>query len=265
MHTVTSKDGTKITYDKLGKGPAIILMGGALVSRSSDSELAQLLASHFTVYNFDRRGRGDSGDTKPYAVEREIEDIDTLITEAGGTVYLYGISSGAALALQATATLGDKVKKLAIYEAPYSEAQGVAEGWRTFRSKLSELLEANKHSEAVELHLRNTGAPDAVIAEMKASPAWQGMETLAPTLAYDAAVVGEDRSIPVEKIAKIKATTLVMEGGASAETMPFMRPTADKIAMTIPRAERRTVEGQSHDVNSKVLAPVLIDFFSGNK
>jgi pimeloyl-ACP methyl ester carboxylesterase len=265
MQTVISKDGTKIAYDKLGSGPAVILIDGALASRSAHTELAQLLSADFTVYNFDRRGRGDSGDTKPYAVQREIEDVEALINKAGGSVYLYGISSGAALSLQAAAALGDKVKKLAIYEAPYDEAEGVAEAWKEFGTKLDQLLAADRRSEAVELHLKTVGASDEAIAGMKKSPAWSNMEALAPALAYDRAVVGEDRSIPVERIATIKASTLVMEGGASLEPMPFMRPTADKIAKTIPNAQRRTIEGQSHDVSSKVLAPVLIEFFSGNK
>jgi pimeloyl-ACP methyl ester carboxylesterase len=262
MQTVTSKDGTRIAYDKLGKGPAVILVGGALVTRSSESELAQLLAPYFTVYNFDRRGRGDSTDTKPYSVEREIEDIEALINEADGSAYVYGISSGACLALEAVATLGDKVKKLAIYEAPYHEAKAAAEEWKEFRSKLDELTTADRRNDAVALHMKVVGASDEAIAAMKASPMWPGMEALAPTLIYDTAVVGEDRSIPAERAAKVKATTLVMDGGASLETMPFMRPTAEKLATLIPNAQRRTIEGQGHDVSSRVLAPILVEFFS---
>src|SRR6266567_1560887 len=123
MNTVTSKDGTKIAYDKQDEGPAVILVYGALCYRSTGSlpELVTLLAPHFTVYNYDRRGRGDSGDTKPYAVEREVEDIEALIDEAGGVACLYGHSSGAALALEAALQLGGNVKKLAMYEAPYND------------------------------------------------------------------------------------------------------------------------------------------------
>src|SRR5687767_6761413 len=117
MNTVTSKDGTKIAYDKYGKGPAVIFIAGILCYRSFGpvEDVAKVLAPHFTVYNYDRRGRGDSGDTKPYAVEREVEDIEALIDEAGGAAYLYGHSSGAALAFEATLKLGNKVKKLAMY------------------------------------------------------------------------------------------------------------------------------------------------------
>lgn len=262
MQLVTSQDGTQIAYDRVGKGPAVILVNGALATRSSASELAQLLAANFTVYSYDRRGRGDSTDTKPYSVKREIEDMAALIDAAGGSAYVYGKSSGACLALAATASLGDKVKRLAIYEAPYSEAEGAAKEWREFRSKLDRLLAADRRADAVTLFMKFVGAPDEAIAGMKASAAWPDMEAMAPTLAYDNAVVGDDRSVPVEIAAKVKAITLVMDGGASLGAMPFMRPTADKLAKVIPGAQRRTIEGQSHDVSAKVLAPILLKFFS---
>lgn len=262
MQAVTSKDGTRIAYDKSGTGPAVILVSGALATRSSDTELAQLLAPHFTVYNYDRRGRADSADTKPYSVEREIEDIEALINEAGSSAYVYGISSGACLALEAAAALGDRIKKLAIYEAPYDEAEGAAEKWKEFRSKLDQLLAADRRGDSVALFMKIVGAPDEAVAEMKASPAWPGMEALAPTIAYDTAVVGKDRSVPVKRVAKVKATTLVMDGGASLEAMPFMRSTAERLGKVIPNARRRTIEGQGHDVGSKALAPVLVEFFS---
>jgi pimeloyl-ACP methyl ester carboxylesterase len=262
MQLVTSQDGTRIAYDKLGKGPAVILVNGALATRSSTSELAQLLATHFTVYSYDRRGRGDSADTKPYSVKRETEDIAALIDAAGGSAYVYGKSSGACLALEAASSLGDKIKRLAIYEAPYSEAEGAAKEWREFRSKLDELLAADRRADALTLFMKFVGAPDEAIAEMRASAAWPDMEAMAPTLAYDNAVVGDDRSVPVEIAAKVKATTLVMDGSASLEAMPFMRPTADKLAKVIPHAKRRTLEGQAHDVSSEVLAPILLKFFN---
>jgi pimeloyl-ACP methyl ester carboxylesterase len=215
-----------------------------------------------TVYSYDRRGRGGSTDTKPYSVEREIEDIEALIDSAGGSAYVYGKSSGASLALQATAALGNKVKKLALYEPPYSEAEGAAKEWREFRTKLDELLAADRRADAITLFMKFVGAPDEAIAKMKASPAWPGMVSMAPTLSYDNAVVGDDRSVPVGIAAKVKATTLVMDGGASLGPMPFMRPTADKLAKIIPGAQRHVVEGQAHDVSSKVLAPILLKFFN---
>ena len=262
MQLVASQDGTRIAYDKSGKGPAVLLVNGALATRSSNSELAQLLAAHFTVYSYDRRGRGDSADTKPHSIKRETEDIAALIDAAGGSAYVYGKSSGACLALEAASSLGDKVKRLAIYEAPYSEAEGAAEEWREFRSKLDGLLAADRRADAVTLFMKFVGASDEAIAEMRASAAGPGMEAMAPTLAYDNAVVGDDRSVPVEIAAKIKAVTLVMDGGASLGTMPFMRPTADKLAKVIPDAQRRTIEGQAHDVSSLVLVPILREFFT---
>ena len=259
---VTSRDGTRLAYDTWGEGPALILVNGALADRSGNAELAQLLAPRFTVYSYDRRGRGESGDTRPYSVEREIEDIAALIERAGGSAYVYGKSSGAALALRAAAALGDKVEKLALYEAPYSDAEGAAKEWKQFRTKLDGLLAADRREDAVTAFLRFSGAPDEVLTKLKASPAWAGMLAMAPTLAYDNAVVGDDRSVPVGIAAKVRATTLVMDGGASLKSLPFMRPTADKLGETIPGAKRLVVEGQSHDVSAKVLAPVLLDFFT---
>jgi pimeloyl-ACP methyl ester carboxylesterase len=257
-----SKDGTKIAYDKAGAGPALILVGGALSDRAGAAPLAKLLAPHFTVYSYDRRGRGGSGDVKPYSVRREIEDLEALIDAAGGSAYVYGKSSGACLSLEAASSLGAKIPKLALYEAPYSDAKGAAQDWKAFRKKLDGLLAADRRDDAVSLFMEFVGAPKEAIAGMKASPAWAGMVAMAPTLAYDNAVVGEDRSVPVKKAAKVKAHTLVMDGGASLKTMPFMHPTADKIAKAIPKAERRTLEGQGHDIDPKVISAALVKFFS---
>jgi pimeloyl-ACP methyl ester carboxylesterase len=261
MQLVTSKDGTRIAYDKSGNGPALILVNGALATRESNRELTQLLAPHFTVYNYDRRGRGDSGDTKPYSVQREVEDLDALIGAAGGSSYVYGKSSGASLAVEAAAVLGDKIKKLALYEAPYSDAEGAAKEWQVFTAKLDRLLVANRRTEALTHFLKFVGTPNDALAKMKASPAWSGMESMAPTLAYDNAVVGAGRSVPISKAAKVTANTLVMDGGASAGPMPFMRQTADKLGQVIPKAQRHTIEGEAHDLSSKKLVPILVKFF----
>lgn len=258
---VASRDGTRIAFEKRGQGPALIVVGGALSDRSGGAALATLLAPHLTVYTYDRRGRGDSGDTRPYAVAREIEDIEALIAHAGGTAFVYGRSSGAALALQAAAALQGKVGKLALYEAPYDESEGAAKAWAEFRAKLGGLLAAGRRADAVSLFMKFVGAPEDAVAKMKASPAWPGMVAMAPTLAHDNAVLGEDRSVPVGIAGRIQAPTLVMDGSASAGPMPFMRPTADKLAKAIPGAQRRVVEGQAHDVDAKVLAPILAQFF----
>lgn len=262
MQTVTSKDGTRIAYDKSGKGPALVLVGGALSARAGNGELVQLLAPNFTVYSYDRRGRGDSADTKPYSVDREVEDLGAIIDAAGGSAFVYGKSSGAGLALHAAAALGDKVKKLALYEAPYSDAEGAAKEWKEYRTKFDQHLAANRKADAVTAFMKFVGAPEDAIAKMKASPAWAGMVAMASTIAYDNAILGDDRSVPVAVAAKVKAPTLVMDGGASLKAMPFMRATADKLGKAIPGAQRRTIEGQGHDVSSKAVVPVLVQFFN---
>jgi pimeloyl-ACP methyl ester carboxylesterase len=261
MEIVTSKDGTKIAYDKLGTGAAVILIGGALVDRSAHSKLAELLSQKFTVYNYDRRGRGDSSDTKPYAVMREVEDIKALIDDAGGSAFLYGISSGACLALEAAATFRTEVKKIGIYEAPYDEAGGAAENWKTYSLKLNQLLAEEKHGDAVQLHLKTVGASALAIIAMKVLPGWESMKTLAPTIAYDISVVGENRSIPVERVAAINSKVLVMDGADSIASMPFMRATADKLAKTAPNGKRQTIKVQDHNGEDKVIAAVLTEFF----
>lgn len=261
VQTTTSRDGTRIAYVKRGRGPAVILVNGALADRSAGDELAQLLASHFTVYCYDRRGRGDSTDNKPYSVQREVDDIEALVDSAGGSAHVYGKSSGAALALQAAAALGPKVRKLALYEAPYDETEGAAAQWRAFRSRLDGLLAADRRADAVSAFMQFVGAPAEALAKMKASPAWPGMVAMAPTLAYDNAVLGDDRSVPVGVAARATATTLVMDGAASAGPMPFMHATADKLGQAIPGAQREVVPGQAHDVSAKALAPILLRFF----
>jgi pimeloyl-ACP methyl ester carboxylesterase len=259
--TVSSRDGTRIAYDKSGKGPAVIIVGGALSGRSGGAELAQALAANFTVYNYDRRGRGESTDTQPYSVKREIEDLEALIDDAGGSAYVYGKSSGASLALQAAVALDGKIRKLALYEPPYNDAEGAAKAWKELKAKVDAQLAARQNDAAVTSFLTFVGMPAEALAKLKASPSWAGMVAMAPTLRYDNAVVGDDRSVPVAIAARVEASTLVMDGGASAGPMPFMRVTADKLGKTIPGAQRRVVEGQAHDVSPKVLAPILRKFF----
>jgi len=262
QNTVTSKDGTKIVYDKQGEGPAVILVDGALCTRSfgSKPELVTLLAPHFTIYSYDRRGRGDSGDTKPYAVEREIEDIEALIDEAGGVAGLYGHSSGAALALEAAVTLGDKIKKIAMFEAPYNDDREAQRGWREYTQQLTELLAADRRGDAIALFMALVGMPADQIEGMRRAPMWPMLEAIAPTLAYDhIAIKGEDGTIPTERAARLTVPALVMNGGAS---FPFMYDTARALSKAMPHAQLRTLEGQRHDVSPEVLAPVLVAFFS---
>jgi pimeloyl-ACP methyl ester carboxylesterase len=265
--TVTSKDGTTIAFDKSGTGPGLILVGGAFEQRAFDSETAKLasqpqLTQHFTVYHYDRRGRGDSGDTQPYAVEREVEDIEALINEAGGSAYLFGISSGAALALEAAIKLGGKVKvkKLAMYEAPYNDDETARQAWRDYRKKLAELLAADRRGDAVALFMMLVGMPAEQVPEVRQYPFWPMFEAIAPTLAYDAAVLGEDASVPTERAAAVTVPALVMDGGAS---YPFMHVTAVALANAMPNGQHRTLEGQTHEVSAEALAPVLVEFFKG--
>jgi pimeloyl-ACP methyl ester carboxylesterase len=260
MNKVTSKDGTQIAYDKRGDGPAVILVDGALCYRSFGpmSRLSELLSPNFTVYYYDRRGRGDSGDTQPYALEREIEDLDALIDEAGGSAFVFGTSSGGCLALEAASQLGDKIKKLAIYEAPYNSDPSVRQAWKEYRQELQQLISANRRGDAAALFMRSVGTPEEQVEGMRHSPIWPVFEAMAPTLAYDAATLGENRSVPVQRAAKIISPTLVMNG----TVIPFMGIAAKEIADAIPNAKHRTLEGEGHDVNLEVLAPVLVEFFN---
>ena len=261
MNAVTSRDGTKIAYDKQGAGPAVILVAGALCARLSWSgpPLSKHLASRFTVFNYDRRGRGDSGDTLPYAVKREIDDIEALIDEAGGTAYLYGHSSGAGLILEAAVELVDKVKKLALYEAPYNNDPKAQSAWNKYLKELGPLLAEGHRGDAVALFMKYLGQSDAQIEGMRHAPMWAMLEAIAPTLAYDhTALMGQHASVFAERAAHVRAPALVMSGSA---TYPFMLETARTLSQAIPHAQLRILEGQSHDVNVEVLAPVLAEFF----
>jgi pimeloyl-ACP methyl ester carboxylesterase len=263
MNKVTLKDGTQIAYETKGSGPAVILVDGALCYRSFGPmpHLAELLAPHFTVYTYDRRGRGESTNPKPYAVEREVEDIDALIQAAGGSAFVYGISSGACLALEAAIKLGNKIKKLAMYEPPYNSEKAALQAWKDYRKQLAELLVAGRRGDAAALFMGFVGTPAEQIDGMRQAPVWPMFEAVAPTLAYDAAVMGEDRVAPTKRAANINVPTLVMDGGANLAFMPFMHNTSAALAKAIPHAQQRTLDGQTHDVDLEILAPVLVEFF----
>ncbi|HLZ57158.1 MAG TPA: alpha/beta hydrolase [Ktedonosporobacter sp.] len=265
MQKVQSADGTTIAFDQSGQGPAVVLVDGALGQRAMDSEtpqLAPLLAQHFTVFLYDRRGRGDSTDTLPYALEREIEDIDALISLAGGSAFLFGISSGAALALEAALKLGGRVKKLALYEAPYDSDAARKLAFRTYRKQLVEVLAEGRRGDALGLFMLFVGMPPEHLDGARQHPLWSMWEAVAPTLAYDAAALGEDGSVPTSKVANLAVPTLIMDGSAS---FPFMHVTALALANAIPDGRQRTLEGQTHEVAAQVLAPVLVEFFNANK
>lgn len=261
MKKVRSADGTTIVYDQVGSGSVLILVDGALGSQALGfmEPLAALLASHFTVFSYDRRGRGESTDTQPFAVEREIEDIEALINEAGGEAFLYGISSGACLALEATMKLGHKVKKLALYEAPYDSDDGRRQAFRTYRKQLAEALAEGRQGDALGLFMMFVGMPPEHLEGVRQHPMWPLWEAVAHTLAYDAAAMGDDGSVPTEKAARVTVPTLVMDGSAS---FPFMNTTAVALAKALPSGEQRTLEGQTHEVAASALAPVLVEFFN---
>jgi pimeloyl-ACP methyl ester carboxylesterase len=266
MKTVTSKDGTRIAFDQWGEGLAVILVDGALQYRAFDQgmvQLAELLAPHFKVIHYDRRGRGDSTDqtdTESNALDREIEDLEALIDYAGSPASLYGISSGAALAMEAAMKLGSKVKKLAMYEPPYNDDDNAQQSWRQYTKQLRELLAADRKGDAVALFMMLVGAPPDQVEGMRQHPLWPMWESVAPTLAYDhVADLGEDASVPVERAAKLMVPTLIVSG---SESFPSMHTTAARLATAMPRARHRILAGQTHEVASEALAPVLIEFFN---
>lgn len=256
MGQVRSKDGTPIAYERIGSGPPVILVTGGLDDGSENAPLAAELAAHFTAYNYNRRGRGDSGDTKPYALQREIEDIEALIAEAGGSAHLYGVSSGGALVLEAAAA-GVSADRLAVYEVPYMTADDMAQLWREYVAQLGEALAEGRRGEALEHFMRLAGSSDEDIAGARSAPVWQSLEALAHTLAYDAACLGDGRP-PVERLATVRQPTLVATGGSD----PFYEQAADAIAASVPHAQRQTVEGQGHVVDAETFAPVLERFFT---
>ncbi len=265
MQTVTSKDGTTIAFDKVGSGPAVILVNGAMAYRAFDpslAHLAELLGKYFTVYNYDRRGRGDSGDTQPFAKEREIEDLQALVEDAGGTAMVFGVSSGAVLTLD-VAALTPGMTKVAVYEPSLivdDSRQPVAPDYAEHLMRLSV---EGKRDEAAEYFLTQAvGIPADYIGGMKQDQAiWSSMTRVAHTIAYDAAFVGDvmqGKPLPPDRWVKVTVPVLVADGGASDA---WVHHGADALATVLPHASRHTLAGQTHMVDPIVLAPVLIDFF----
>jgi pimeloyl-ACP methyl ester carboxylesterase len=258
VDTVVSQDGTAIAFDRAGDGPPVILVNAGPTDRTANAPLAGLLAPHFTVLNYDRRGRGDSGDTAPYAVDREYEDLEAIIDEAGGSADVFGSSGGGILALEAAAR-GLAIAKLAVWEPPY-----ILDGTRPpvpadYRQQLDELLAAGRRGDMVELFLTQAvGMPAEFVAPAQQSPFWPSMEAVAPALIYDAMIVG-DFSLPTARVAAIKVPTLVIDGGQT----PWLSATAQAVAAALPDAQRRTLEGQPHNVDATALAPALTGFFNG--
>jgi pimeloyl-ACP methyl ester carboxylesterase len=220
-------------------------------------KLAPLLAQHFTVFMYDRRGRNDSGDTAPYAVEREIEDIQALIGEAGGSAFVLGISSGGALALTAAAN-GLSIRKLVMYEPPFTVEDTGHPPPSDYEAQLDRLLAAGRRGDAVKYFLKMVGVPAVVVVLMRFLPVWAKLKAVAHTLPYDDAVMG-DSSVPTRRAASVRMPTLVISGEKSP---PSLRHAAQRLASVLPNATHRTLEGQTHDVSAKALAPVLHEFFT---
>ncbi len=262
MPHTTSKDGTKIGFTKTGDGPALILVGGAFQDRSGLTRHAELLSSHFTVYNYDRRGRGESGDNQPYDVEREIEDIDALILEAGGSALLFGGSSGAVLALDAAAH-GLSITKLALYEPPFVVDDTREPLPEDFLAQLKAMIVAGRRGDAAEAFMtKGAHVPVEVVADMRNATMWPGVEAVAHTLIYDATIMDGTmlgKPLPVKRWASVSMPTLVMDGGKSPA---WARNSVEALVNILPNAQHRTLEGQDHGVTPEALAPALAAFFA---
>jgi len=259
MNTVISKDGTAIAYDQLGNGEPVILVDGAMCSRAFGPmpELAKLLAPQFTVINYDRRGRNDSGDTQPYAPEREIEDLDALIQVAGGSAFVAGISSGAALGLSAAAS-GLSIKKLVLYEPPYMVDKTGPQTPPDSEAQLKALIAAGRRGDAVKFFIKDmVGVPAFFVFIMRLMPVFSKLKAVAHTLPYDAAILG-DFSLPAQKAASVKVSTLV---GVGEKTQPRLLKSAKQLAEIMPNSELQIFKGQTHNISMKVFAPALIEFF----
>jgi pimeloyl-ACP methyl ester carboxylesterase len=264
MDTVISSDGTKIAYDLVGEGPTVILVGGALSFRKFKGmeELARLLSDRCTVINYDRRGRGDSTDMTPFALEREVEDIAALIEAAGGRASLWGWSSGGALALHA-AKAGIGVERISVYEVPFITDPRAARPTPDYGQRLDELVAADDRDAAVKHFMRNAmGIPAPFVLMMRMMPIWRDLRAVAHTLPYDWVALGSQRMygapIDADEWASVTMPTLVVAGEKSPEVL---RSSSRALAAALPNARFRELAGVSHNLKMKTLAPVLGEFF----
>ncbi len=264
MNKVRSEDGTEIAYTRDGGGASVVLVGGGLDDGSENAALVPALADRFTVINYARRGRGESGNVPPYALEREIEDLASLVEEAGGRAHLFGASSGGALVLEAAAA-GLPVDRIAVWEVPYAIGDEAVRGWQDYVLALRDALHRDDRDQALALFMRLAGSPEEMVTQVRQSEYWPGMLELAPTLAHDAACLGDGHP-PVDRLITISQPTLVLTGPgeeAASQEMPvdYMGNSADAIVAAVPAAERRRLSEGSHMVDPQVLGPVLIDWF----
>ena len=262
MKKILSKDGTPIAVDTIGRGPALVFVDGAMCYRASGPSrpIAAALAEHFTVYTYDRRGRGDSGDTAPYDVQREVDDLAAVITAAGGRAFVFGVSSGAALALEA-ASRGVAMHRLALYEAPFIVDDSRPALPDDFVPQMKTALASGRRGDAVKMFMKLVGVPGIFVLLMRLMPAWPKLTAIAHTLPYDLAIVGPFQrgvALPATRWSGATIPTLVMDGGKSPV---WMRNGVKAMAEAIPSARYRTLEGQTHMVKPGVLVPVLKEFF----
>ena len=263
MEKVISKDGTSIAFDRIGSGPALILVDGAMCYRGFGPmpAMAKRLASHFTVFHYDRRGRGDSGNHPDYAVSREIDDLDAIIQAAGGYAAVFGVSSGGAIALEAATRLNG-ITKLAIYEAPFIVDNTHPPLPPSFIAETKALVAANDRSGAIKKFMRLVGVPSVMLLAMPLLPLWKKMKAIAHTLANDLTIVEpyqQGRMLTRAPFASVTVPALIMAGGKSPAYMQNgMRALAD----VLPNAQHATLPGQTHMVKDAVLAPELVTFFS---
>ena len=258
LQTVTSADGTTIAYDRLGDGPAVVLVSGGSTDRMANAGLAAALAPSFTVFNYDRRGRGPSGDTPPYAVAREVEDLAALITAVGGTAAVYGHSSGAGLLVEAAAA-GLPISKAVLHEPPYSPDDPEAQRQSDESAVVVErLIAEGQNLNAVTEFLQMTGMPEDAAKEWAAS---NGLAALAPTIPHDFAVMDSSPGgvVPVGKLARVGQPALALCGSVSP---PFMVDAARLVAKALPNGQYVELEGHHHVVPPELLAPVIGDFLS---
>lgn len=254
MEQVESADGTLVAVESWGEGPPVLVIAGAFCDRTSGASLVSMLASSYRVYTYDRCGRGDSGDHAHYSIQREVEDLDAVVTSIGTAPCAYGHSSGGSLVLEAAA-LGTDLRKIAVFEPPYTGDQFPGEG---FIQQLDELVRDGCRGEAAERFLTLTGAPAGVIEEVKAGPGWPHMVGLAHTLSRDLRL-GNCGRVPVARLRHVTVPLLAMSGGSSAQ---WAQDAVQTIGQMLPSAEARSIEGQHHVPADDVLVPILEAFFA---
>jgi pimeloyl-ACP methyl ester carboxylesterase len=263
MHTITSKDGTRIAYDVYGEGEPVILVEGAFCGRhfGNTNKLAAELGKHFRVYHYDRRARGDSGPSTDYSLDRELEDLSALIAEAGGSAALVGFSSGACLAIEAAAA-GLPITRFAFYEPPYMVGPKARKVPANFEAEVQQLVADGKYGDAVAYFMvKLIGMPSIFLIPMKLSKMWKTITPQAPSLPFDMEAVNGFEP-PIERMRRISVPTLAIHG---TKTFPVLIDSTTLCAQSIPGAGHAVLPGQTHEVKAEAIAPELVRFFSGAK